>query len=160
MKKFISFLILIIYFCLSSNVFAEDVTTLTGSVSMVPQSFYGMWRVLSKLDDTDNPQVFKKSGIDLWNLSKTNDVIILCNPFNGANAEIKIDKVDNNFIVFKKIGKSGNKQFTDIVEMQLDGENFIGIDKIKLDTFVNGKIMKSEMAVYSIKGEKISGEIK
>ena len=152
------FQIILFFILLSGNALAQD-TVLTGSVSMVPKSFYGTWRVISKLSDTDSPTLFKKSGVDLWNLSRSYDVINLSNPFNGAKAEIKIDKVEDNFVIFKKTGKNGSKVLTDIVEIKINNDTFSGIDKLKLDTYVNGKIMKTETAVYTLKGEKIAGDV-
>lgn len=164
MNKFLGIFIFLIFFACNLSVqfaFAEEKqTVLTGSVSMVPYTFYGTWRVKSSLNDTDSPYIFKKSGIDIWNLSRVNDVIILSNPFSGARAEIKIDKADNDVVVFKKTGKYGTKLLTDIVEIKLKGDSFTGVDKIQLDTFVSGKIMKTEKAIYNLNGEKIVGDVK
>lgn len=133
---------------------------LTGSVTMVPNSFYGTWRVTSKIIDTDSPITFKQNSLDLWNLSRTNNVITLSNPFNGAKADITINKAETNYVVFKKSGKYGNKILTDTVEIELNGDTFKGFDSIQLDTYsdVSGKIIKSETAKYAIVGEKIAGE--
>ncbi len=152
-RIFIAFILL-----LFNIVHAQD-TVLQGFVSLVPNSFYGTWRVNSVLEDTDSVQIFKKSGIDLWNLSCKNDVIILTNLFNGAKADIKIDKVEDNNIVFMKTGKYGNKVLTDVVEISLDKNSFKGTDKLRLDTYVDGKIMKTETAKYILKGEKIAGDV-
>ncbi len=134
--------------------------TLRASVTKVPDSFYGTWRVTSKLIDTDSPITFKQNSLDLWNLSRTNNVITLSNPFSGASADITIDSVNNNTIVFTKSGKYGEQTLTDVVEIKLDGNTFSGFDSIKLDTYsnVNGKIIKTEVAKYSISGEKIAGD--
>lgn len=146
----------------SLETFAEEVNktpVLHGSVVVVPESFYGTWRVKSKLEDTDSPVKFKQQSLDLWNLSRTDNVITLSNPFNGANAEITIDKVNDNYVVFKKVTKYESNVLTDTVEVILNGDEFVGYDYIQIDTFsgVNGKIIKTEKAKYSIKGEKIAG---
>lgn len=146
-------------FLLLFGVSCAGETVLQGSVTMVPNSFYGTWRVSSNLTDTDSVQIFKKSGIDLWNLSRNDDVIILKNPFNGAKAEIKIDRVEDNNVIFMKTGKYGNKALTDIVEISINQDSFQGTDKLRLDTYVDGKIMKTETAKYSIKGERIAGDV-
>ena len=86
------------------------------------------------------------------------NVIKLCNPFNGAKAEITIDRVESNKVVFSKTGKYDNKILSDTVEILLDGDSFTGFDTLKLDTYLNGKIIKSDTARYSLKGEKIAGE--
>ena len=141
----------------SEFVMASEHTVLNGYVEMIPQSFWGTWRVVSKRIDSDSPSSFREKSLDLWNLSKINNVITLCNPFNGAKAEIKLDRVDTNYVVFTKIGKYDNKLLTETVEIMLDGEMFTGFDSIKLETFSNGKIIKTLTAKYSLKGEKIAG---
>lgn len=164
MKNFIIFVLVIfsiVFASVEQKVYSDTPTpVLKASVSMVPTSFFGTWRVTSKLVDTDSPVTFKQSSLDLWNLSRTNNVITLSNPFNGANAEISIDSASNNYVVFKKNGRYDNKILTDTVEIKLDGDYFKGFDYIRLDTYsdVNGKIIKTETAKYSIMGEKIAGQ--
>lgn len=151
-------------FCLGIHVytFANEPsnTVLKASVTMVPTSFFGTWRVSSKRLETDSPIVFKPNSLDLWNLSRTGNVITLSNPFNGANADITIDRVNNNYIVFTKNGRYGGKILTDTVEIKLNGDKFEGFDTLQLDTYsdVNGKIVKTETAKYLITGEKIAGQ--
>ena len=158
--KFVFFLFLMSVGCLYSVVFANSDKVLKGSVMMVPDSFYGTWRVTSKLLDTDSPVTFKQNSLDLWNLSRTGNVISLSNPFNGASADISVDRVESNYVVFKKSGKYDNKLLTDTVELRLNGDTFKGFDYIRLDTYsdVSGKIIKTETAKYSIEGEKIAGD--
>lgn len=150
------FTIVPVFFCFS-QVYAE---VLTGSVSAVPDSFFGTWRVVSKLVDTDSPATFKENNLDLWNLSKLGDVITLCNPFNGAKADITVNKSDCKSITFVKTGKYGGKNLTDTVEIRLGNDTFEGVDTIQLETYsnVDGKIIKTETAKYSVKGEKIAGQ--
>lgn len=133
---------------------------LKGSVSAVPQAMYGLWRVVSNRIDTDSPISFKEKGLDLWNLSLENDVIILSNPFSGASAKVEINSVENNSVVFTKKGKYGNKNLTDTVRIKINQESFEGIDELRLDTVseVNGKVIKTETAKYKLQGEKIAGE--
>ena len=165
MLKFINFILLVV---LMFNVFGTQVAfgadesetvLLKGFVESVPQAIYGSWRVVSKRVDTDSPAIFKSEGIDLWNLSLENDVINLSNPFSGASAKIEIKNVDGNTVTFTKKGKYGNKILTDTVTINIQADKFEGSDRLKLDTIsdVSGKIIKSEMAIYSVKGEKISG---
>lgn len=138
----------------------ETSTVLKATITAVPNAFYGTWRVVSNLVDTDSPMTFKKQGLDIWNLSRLQNVITLNNPFNGANAEISITKVDSNSIVFSKTGKYGYKVLTDTVELKLKGGTFSGVDTLQLNTYsdVDGKIIKTENAKYSITGEKIAGQ--
>ena len=161
MKAFNCIIFIILLFCIIVNngiSYAQQPTLLTATITKVPQSFYGTWRVSSKRIDTDNPAFFKEKSVDLWNLSMSYNVIKLCNPFNGAKAEITIDRVESNKVVFSKTGKYDNKILSDTVEILLDGDSFTGFDTLKLDTYLNGKIIKSDTARYSLKGEKIAGE--
>lgn len=151
--------------CASASAISSDNssgTVLKGGVTMVPNSFYGVWRVVSKRIDTDSAFTFKENNVDLWNLSKRGNVITLSNPFSGASAEIIVSSTNADKITFTKKGKYDNKYLTDTVELKLAGNTFVGYDTLQLDTFsdVNGKIIKTETAKYSIKGEKIAGDSK
>ena len=157
MKKIYGvFLLLIFLSGYSQFVFAEPQKVLTGFVEAVPVSFYGTWRVSSRLVSSDNSGKFKDSGLDIWNLSRMDNVITLCNVFNGAKAELKIDKADSNYIVFTKSAKYGTDKLTDTVEIFIEGDTFKGIDTIHIETYNQIKYT----ARYRISGERISGEIK
>ena len=160
MKIIRCLLIIIIVFCflpVSLNTSAEETKLLTATITKVPESFFGTWRVISSRVDTDTPSVFKEKSLDIWNLSRTFDVITLSNPFNGAKAEIILDKVDSDYIVFTKKGKYGKKVLTDTVELKLEGDSFIGTDTLRLDTYSEGKVVKTQHARYYLNGEKIAG---
>ena len=136
--------------------------TLKTGISMeerVPNGFMGTWRVSSKLIDNGGSPIFKQTGIDLWNLSRTGSVINLTNPFTGASASIRVNYVDGSTIRFTKQGDYDNKILTDTVEINLDGDRFTGENTIKLETLsdVNKSVIKTETARYSLVGEKISG---
>lgn len=149
-------------FVVAFSVFASETYTLkTGiSIDKVPKEFYGTWRVSSNLTSTNSPQVFKKNSIDLWNLSKSGNVITLDNPFSGAKSSILLEEVNNNLIRFTKTGDYDNKKLTDTVEIRLDKETFSGVNYLKLITIseVDGHVIKSENATYRLDGEKISGQ--
>ena len=136
--------------------------TLKTGISMeeqVPNGFMGTWRVSSKLLDNGGSPIFKQTGIDLWNLSRTGHVINLTNPFTGASASIRVNYVDGNSIKFTKQGDNDNKILTDTVEIKLEGDRFTGVNIIKLETLsdVDKSVIKTETAKYSLVGEKISG---
>ncbi len=156
------FIVLLVSFSVVFSVFAAETYTLkTGiSIDKVPQELYGTWRVSSNLISTNSPQVFKKNSVDLWNLSKSGNVITLDNPFSGAKASIVLEEVNNNLIRFTKTGDYDNKKLTDTVEIKLDKETFSGVNYLKLTTIseVDGHVIKSETATYRLDGEKISGQ--
>ena len=129
-------IILALIVLLSSVLFVQSISyagnmnnrlcyTLKTGISMeeqVPNGFMGTWRVSSKLLDNGGSPIFKQTGIDLWNLSRTGHVINLTNPFTGASASIRVNYVDGNSIKFTKQGDNDNKILTDTVEIKLEGD--------------------------------------
>ena len=165
MLDFIKILIICIcvFFISGVNVMADEATTtLTAGISLneeVPADFFGTWRVVSNLVATEYPKTFKQSGIDLWNLSKTGDVINLCNPVNGASASVKVEYVKNNTIRFTKEGNYDKQLLTDTVEITLSGNKFTGKNYLSLKTYspADNSLQNEKTAVYSLRGDKISG---
>jgi len=156
MKKL--FLLLFPFIFLGACIASAETTMLKGSVSMVPKSFYGTWRVVSERVE-QNSNIFKEKSLDVWNLSRTGDVITLYNMFNGAKAQISVEDSDAKHVIFTKNGKFDKKTLTDKADINIDGDYFDGYDYIKIDTYVGGKIVKTQSAKYKIKGEKIGGGI-
>ncbi|MBR6098412.1 hypothetical protein IKP85_01550 [bacterium] len=163
MFKLVKLLILII--CVSmgcSFTFAEEPAMLSAGISIneqVPADLFGTWRVVSKLSATDSPVTFKKMGIDLWNLSKTGDVINLCNPMTGASASVNVEYVKGNTIRFTKEGNYDNQLLTDTVEITLSGNKFTGVNYLSLKTYssTDNSLIKEKTAAYDLQGNKISG---
>lgn len=156
MKRVIVLFLMVFMFFAGCISVAEETKLLTAEISMVPNTFYGTWRVVSKMNDS-NSSIFKEKSLDIWNLSRTGDVITLCNLFNGAQAQITVKEADTNHVVFTKKGKMKDKELVDTVEITIKGDSFTGVDKIMLKTYDNGKIVKTESAKYDISGEKIGG---
>lgn len=156
------FLLISIFVLTVCCAFADEAYTLKAGISIdkVPKEFYGTWRVTSKLISSSGEESFKQTSVDLWNLSRTGNVITLENPFSGAHASIIIDEVSDKLIKFKKIGDYDSKKLTDTVQLNLNKETFTGVNYLKLDTIseVDGHVIKSGNATYRLTGEKISGE--
>ena len=154
--------ILILIFALIIN-FSAQAAVIEGGISIeqVPKALYGTWRVNAKLDTTNSPSIFKPQSLDLWNMSRVDDKITLQNPLSGANAEISVQTVEGNLVVFsKKLPYNNNKVLTDTITIRLDEDKFSGINTLKLESFslIDNHLMKTETATYHIKGEKISGD--
>ena len=99
--------------------------------------------------------------MDFWNLSKVGDRVVLDNPFSGANAEISVQTIEGNLVVFsKRVPYDNNKVLTDTVTLRLGENEFSGINSLTLESYslVDNHLMKTETAIYQIKGEKIAGE--
>ena len=162
MKIFKRALILLLFtiFCITP-VLAEEFTLKAGvSVNDIPKAFFGSWRVIAKLEDTNSYGTFKPQSIDFWTLSRVGDKVTLSNPFTGANAEVSLKTVEGNLIVFSKKAPYDNKILTDTITLRLSDNNFSGINTLSLESYslVDNHLMKTETARYIIKGEKISGE--
>ena len=130
------------------------------SIDYVPKALYGTWRVNAKLDTTNSPRSFRPQSIDLWNLTRIENTIKLDNPFSGANAEISVQTVEGNLIVFsKRLPYNNNKVLTDTVTIRLDKDKFLGINTLCLESYslLDNHLIKTETATYHINGEKISG---
>ncbi len=159
MKRFFAILFLLFLSCIIVK--ADDMTLSAGvSVNEVPKAFFGSWRVVAKLDDTNSYKTFKPQSVDMWNLSRVGDIITLNNPFTGANADISLRTVEGNLIVFSKKAPYDNKILTDTVSIRLEDGKFSGINTLTLEyhSLIDNHLMKTETARYIIKGEKIAGE--
>lgn len=131
------------------------------SIDHVPKALFGSWRVNAKLDKTNSVATFKPKSLDFWNLSRVGDTIKLDNPFSGANAEISVQTVEGNIVVFsKRLPYDGNKVLTDTVTIRLNNNEFSGINTLRLEYFslIDNHLLKTETATYHISGEKISGD--
>ena len=158
MKKFLALL----FFMLTiTTAIAEEFTLSAGVViNDIPKAFFGSWRITAKLVDTNSYGTFKPTSVDMWNLSRVGDRIMLSNPFSGANAEISVKAVEGNLVVFSKKAPYDNKVLTDTVTLRLSDNTFSGINDLTLESFslIDNHLMKTEHAKYKISGEKISGE--
>ena len=159
-KKILS-LLFVLSFSIATAIGAESYTLKSGIsvIDKIPKTFYGTWRVSSQLVSTNAEETFKPKNVDLWNLSRTGDVITLNNPFSGAKASITVDKVEDKLIKFKKLGDYDSKKLTDIVQLNLEKESFSGTNTLIVETLsnVDNSVIKTERAVYKLTGEKISG---
>ena len=105
MKKFCRWLIILIAFLFMLDARAE---TLKGGAvyDVIPKGFFGIWHVTSKMQSSNNPRIFNKLSVDIWNLSGGGNVLILENSMTGAKSSIQIesdlDKLDGKTLKFKQ----------------------------------------------------------
>lgn len=135
-------------------------TVIQGSVSMadrVPSGFYGTWKVFSFRTNTTNYEDFGEYGVDLWNLSKSGDVITLSNPVSGASASILVNEVNGSTVRFKKVSYDGGEESVETPILTLGDDNFRGIDKIIINTYKNGRLIKQDSVEYKVRAVKVSG---
>ncbi|MBQ8634921.1 hypothetical protein IJ425_02055 [bacterium] len=158
MKKFI-FIFFILFF---ANAYCE---TLKGGVceEYIPNGFFGSWGVISKLQETNNPDLFNFQSKDIWTLSGYNNILILDNLESGATSQIEIkNKNSNNILKFerKKEKKRNNSKiiYKEIVQFKLNGNNFSGSDDFIVEEYdKNNNLIKQNKAKYHVEGVKISG---
>ncbi len=155
----ISFMLM---FLSAVSVQADQTKTLSAGISVskqIPPALMGCWRVVSKLKETDSPATFKKAGVDIWNLSKTGDVISLSNPFTGASASVSVEFVKNNTVRFTKEGNYDNQKLIDTVEITLSGNKFEGMNYLRLKKYssADNSLISEKTASYTLRGDKISG---
>ena len=158
------FLINIIFLIITLNTFSviNYAATLTGGISVddVPKAMYGTWKVTAKLEYATNYGIFKPKSTDIWILSRIGDNITLTNPLTGATADIRINTIENNLVIFSKRAPYDNKMLTDTISVRINKNSFSGINALNLELFstVDGHSIKNDSARYSINGEKISGD--
>lgn len=163
MKRVLLYFILILFCCFIPNFCSAENLVLKTGISldeMVPDVFFGAWRIKSNLLETNSEEYFRKDSVDLWNISKHNGVITLDNPFSGARASISLKEVCGNKVVFEKKNSYNNQELIDIVELYIDKNSFYGYNYLKLITVsdIDGRILESKEAKYSLNGDKISGD--
>ena len=132
MRRFFAFLIL---FLLCNSAYA-DVLEAGVSIDAIPKNLFGTWRVNAKLDQTNSYKTFKPQSLDFWDLSRTDNRLNLYNPYSGANAEVSVQTVEGNLVVFsKKTPYDNNKILTDTVNIRIEGDKFSGVNYLKLNKF-------------------------
>ena len=129
----------------------------------IPKGFFGSWGVISKLEDTNNPNLFNYQSRDIWTLSGYGNVLILENLESGATSRIEIkNKASDNILKFErsKEKKANNTKiiYREIVQFKLNGNNFSGSDDFIVEEYdADNKIKKINKAKYHVEGVKISG---
>lgn len=155
-KVFIS----ILFFILIFQSVCANAMTISGGISMsdrVADGFFGSWKVMAIRAQTSKQEMFAPYSVEIWNLSKNNDVITLTNPISGASASITVKDACGDTFIFQRITGDNAETVTETAKLTLDGNSFIGNDTMVVRYYKNGIIVKTENAEYKIKAYKISG---
>ncbi len=162
-KLFIIFTILLI----TLNGHAE---TLKGGASydVIPKGFFGIWHVTSKMESSNNPKIFNKLSVDIWNLSGQGNVLVLENAVTGAKSWIQVESNKGNFdgktLKFNRRKEEKEGKYTYVQkespEFVLDGNIFRGFDTFIIEKYENNKLISKDIVKYVVIGQKISGESK
>lgn len=133
---------------------------LKGGVSVdydLPEGFYGTWSVLSKITKNDHPEIISGKGSDIWIFYKDGDIITLTNPNTGATSSITVNDVQGNTAIFTREKITDSVREYETPKVTIDGDSFIGTDKILTEYYKKGKLVRTSVVEYEIKGIKISG---
>ena len=161
--RYLIVIVLAAVFCilgLRNNLGEAYSAVLQGSVSMadqVPSGFFGTWKVFSVRVKTTNTEDFGEFGVDVWNLSRSGDVITLMNPVSGAQASIRVSEVNGDTVRFQKVSYDKDTETTETPIITLEGNNFYGIDKIVVKNYKNGSLFREDKVEYKVKAVKMSG---
>lgn len=123
----------------------------------VPAGFFGSWKVMAVRVQTSNNDMFSPYSVEIWNLSKTNDVITLTNPISGATASITVKDTTSDTFTFQRVTGDSKETVTETAKLTLNGDSFIGCDTMVVKYYKNGNIIKTENVAYNLKAYKISG---
>lgn len=157
MKKII---LLILVFLMTSVFQICGAMTISGGISAsdrVPTGFFGNWKVMAVRVQTSNMEMFAPYSVEMWNLSKNNDVITLTNPVSGASASITVKDATSDTFTFQRVTGDKNETVTETAKLTLKDDNFVGIDTMVVRTYKNGMLVKTENVEYKLKAAKISG---
>ena len=165
MKKAI-FVILVLIF---NTLFASAETLKGGTVyDIVPRGFFGTWHVVSKMQSSNNPKIFNKLSVDIWNLSAMGNVLILENAMTGAKSSIQMQPnkgaYDGKTLKFQRIKEEKEGRYKYIQrespEFVLDGNVFRGYDTYIIEKYEDNKLISKDVVKYIVIRKKISGESK
>ena len=141
------------------KVSADPVIKTGVSLENLPNAIFGTWDVVAQLEKTSDYSTFRVQTKDVWNLSRKGNVLTLENPFTRAKAEVKVNQIEGNVVVFTRNGTSDNHILRDTVTIRIDGNRFAGYDDLVYETVSlhDGHVLKRVTAKYLLKGTKISG---
>ena len=159
MKRIFVLIVVILLSAFVYKVSAETVLKSGVSLEKLPNAIFGTWQVNAQLDRTSNYSVFKVQTKDVWNLSRSGNVITLENPFTKAKAVVKVNQIEGNVVVFSRGSSCDNRVLKDTVTIRIEGDKFAGYDDLVYETLSlhDGHVMKRDTAKYLLKGTKISG---
>ncbi|HSA06913.1 MAG TPA: hypothetical protein P5556_07015 [Candidatus Gastranaerophilales bacterium] len=140
---------------LKKQEFTHEKGVIKGNISVVddfPEEFYGTWSVLSVLEETNNPDLFRMRSSDIWTFERKGDIITLSNPVSGATASITINEVIDKTAIFTRKDEDENTVETETPQITVEESAFSGTDVIIIEHYRNGKKIKSDRVKYKIRG--------
>lgn len=158
-KKIFLVALLLVISMFVYKVSADPVIKTGVSLENLPNAIFGTWDVVATLEKTSDYSTFKPQTKDVWNLSRRGNVLTLENPFTRAKAEVKVNQIEGNVVVFSRDSVVDNFVLKDTVTIRINGNTFTGMDDLVYETVSlhDGHVMKRVTAKYLLKGSKISG---
>ncbi len=158
-QKFLIFVMVSIVMFMQNFVCAENVMRLEGSVTKndeVPEDFYGVWLVSAQQVSCTNPDLYNSTSVEVWTLTKNNNIIILTNPFSGASAAINVEEVQGNTVKFSRVSQEFDEIGYESPTLTINGETFEGVDEMVIKRVNHRQVLSEDIIKYRIKGKKIS----
>jgi hypothetical protein len=132
---------------------------LTATVSKtlyLPPALYGQWSVTGTLLETNVPDTYPVSN-NIWILERIEDRVFISNPENGASASIDVKAAQGNTATFLKRNELGRVVVSETVTLTVEGDHFSGQNRSKREYFKEGKLTKTQYALFRLNGTRISG---
>lgn len=137
------------------------------SYDNIPKGFFGVWHVTSKMESSNNPFIFNKLSVDIWNLSGAGNILILENTQSGARSSIQVSpqrNYDGKTLKFTRIKEEMEGKHRIIQretpEFVLENNIFRGFDTFIIEKYEDNKLISKDVVKYKVIGQKISGESK
>lgn len=169
MRK-IFFILLIFTFCTCAsllNPVRAEVLRGGATYDEIPKGFFGVWHVTSKMESSNNPSMFNKVSVDIWNLSGYGNVLILENSITGAKSSIQVTpqkNYDGKSLKFTRVKEETQGKIKTVQretpEFVLDKNIFRGFDTYIIEKYEDNKLISKDVVKYKVIGQKISGESK
>lgn len=132
---------------------------LTASVSKtlyLPPAMYGQWTIIGTVKET-NISDLNPVASDIWILQREGNQVTVSNPANGASAAINVDTVEGNTATFHRFGQSGRILRSETVTLTVQGDQLFGKNLRKEELIKEGKIIRTNYALFDLQGTRISG---
>lgn len=163
MSNLFKIFVLVFYLLLTMQYsFSENIVLETGIsiIDKLPNEFYGSWKVEATRDANDlNSSLYTLNDTQLWILKRKGELLVLANPLSGAISSMSINDIKNKNVKFSKITIYPDMKMIEELSLTINDNTFLGIDKITLKYYENGKIVKQDNIEYKLKGKKITLDV-
>lgn len=138
----------------SAPVMRAPLTVSVSKTLYLPPAMYGQWSVTGTLIETNVPDTYPVSN-NIWLLERQGERVYITNPENGASASIDVKAAQGNSATFLKKDQLGRMMLSETVNITLNGDSFSGQNMKKLEYYRNGKLVKTQYALFHLNGTRL-----